>query len=59
MKMDEGESSGLTNKKILDYFLWGGRLARPPITEGGQDVHPTRLDNLFFGNPLELKVSTS
>ncbi len=41
---------GLTNKKISNYLLWGGRLARP-ATKGGQDAHPTSSSNLFLGNP--------
>ncbi len=58
---------GLTNKKISNYLLWGGRLARP-ATKGGQDfgvsaqsfdkaqepsnaAHPTSSSNLFVGNP--------
>ncbi|MBN3871801.1 hypothetical protein [Nostoc sp. JL33] len=24
----------------------------PPLAQGGQDVYPTKLDNLFVGNPL-------
>ncbi len=27
-----------------------GWASRPPVVKGGQDVHPTRLDNLFFGS---------
>ncbi|MEH1932578.1 MAG: hypothetical protein V7L14_02370 [Nostoc sp.] len=27
-------------------------MSHPPIAKGGQDAHPTRLDNLFVGNPL-------
>ncbi|WP_335015374.1 hypothetical protein [Nostoc sp.] len=29
-----------------------GWASRPPIVKGGQDAHPTRLDNLFLGSPL-------
>ncbi|MBD2411822.1 hypothetical protein H6H01_13940 [Nostoc calcicola FACHB-3891] len=29
-----------------------GWASRPPVERGGQDVHPTGVDNLFVGNPL-------
>ncbi|WP_375472799.1 hypothetical protein [uncultured Nostoc sp.] len=31
-----------------------GWASRPPQALGGQDVHPTRLDNLFVGSPLAI-----
>jgi hypothetical protein len=40
---------GLPNKKYPTSLV--GWASHPPIAKGGQDVHPTRLDNLFFGNP--------
>ncbi|WP_217355295.1 hypothetical protein, partial [Aphanizomenon sp. UHCC 0183] len=42
---------GLTIKKILKNFLWCG--PKSPLTiKDGQDAHPTKLGNLFFGVPL-------
>ena len=29
-----------------------GRARRESIVKDGRDAHPTRLDNLFLGNPL-------
>ncbi|MEH2239236.1 hypothetical protein [Nostoc sp.] len=31
-----------------------GWASRPPVVKGGQDVHPTRLDNLFVVSPLSI-----
>ncbi len=28
-----------------------GCASRPPVDKGGQDVHPTRWNNLFLGHP--------
>ncbi|MEH1860418.1 MAG: hypothetical protein V7L21_21005 [Nostoc sp.] len=46
MKTDKG----LTNKKISNYLLWGGRHERP-VAKGAYVAHPTRLDNLFLRSP--------
>ncbi|WP_292753266.1 hypothetical protein [Nostoc sp. NMS4] len=35
-----------------------GWASRPPVDKGGQDAHPTRLDNLFVGSSLALAIAT-
>ena len=39
-------------KKYPKHFLWCGPKS-PLIIKDGQDAHPTKLGNLFFGVPLE------
>jgi hypothetical protein len=41
---------GLPIKKIPKNFLWCGTNC-PLIIKDGQDAHPTKLGNLFFGVP--------
>ncbi|OBQ20133.1 MAG: hypothetical protein AN486_07350 [Anabaena sp. AL93] len=43
-------SKGLPIKKIPKNFLWCGAKS-PLIIKDGQDAHPTKLGNLFFGVP--------
>ena len=43
---------GTSKLKNIQLFLWDGLLARP-INWAGFLAHPTKLDNLFVGNPLE------
>ena len=44
------EDRGLFIKKIPKNFLWCGTNC-PLIITDGQDAHPTKLGNLFFGDP--------
>ncbi len=40
----------MKNKKYPILIV--GWTYRPPIGNSGQDIHPTKLDNLFLGNLL-------